>query len=207
VLLIQIDGTRRQIFIKFTDFSSLQDMLTKTNGPTVYKQESGEICTVRIEIAGMVTRRVGLANLPPQLSYNTIRTALDQYGEVQSIKEENWSRKYRYAVTNGVNIVTMQLTKHIPSYIIIADCRSSNTYDGQPQNCYGCGDTEYMYRVCPKRRGVKTPSKTPAGTTWAQTENATASTPGTTYNTLFKADPVRTSTQQMHSDNVETETS
>ena len=208
VLNIQIDRTLRLVFNKFTDFSYVKDILTKTNGITVrvYKHESGEVSTVRSEIARMGTRRVRVANLLPDLSYNTIRTALNQYGEVQSIQEEKWSRKYRYAVANGVKMVTMQLTKHIPSYIIIASYRALTSYDGQPQTCYGCGDTEHMYHVCPKHSGVKIPPETPAGTTWAHIVNPTASTPGTSYNTLSNADSVRTSTQQMNSDNVEIET-
>ena len=34
VLMIQIDGTRWQGFIKFTDFHFLQDILNATNGET-----------------------------------------------------------------------------------------------------------------------------------------------------------------------------
>ena len=37
VITIQIDGTRPQVFIKFTDVSYVQDILHKTNGTTVYK--------------------------------------------------------------------------------------------------------------------------------------------------------------------------
>lgn len=41
VLIIKIEGNRRHVFVKFTDFSFTQDILTMTNGTGVYKHESG----------------------------------------------------------------------------------------------------------------------------------------------------------------------
>jgi hypothetical protein len=113
VLTIQIDGTRRQVYIKFKDFHFVQDILDAIKGETVYKLATGEISPVRLMIAGMGLRRIRLANLPPELSNNTIRTALSKYGEVQSIQDENWAKHYRYTVSNGVRIVMMTLNKHI----------------------------------------------------------------------------------------------
>jgi hypothetical protein len=64
VVIIQIDGTRRQVFIKFTDLHFVQDIQNATNGETVYKHSTGEIYPVRLMFAGMGTRRIRLANLP-----------------------------------------------------------------------------------------------------------------------------------------------
>jgi hypothetical protein len=110
VLMIQIYGPRRQVFIKFTDPTYVQDILHATNGITEYKHLTGEIFPVRLELAGMGTRCIRLGNLPPEISSSAIRTALTPYGEIQSIHEENWSTNYRYAVSNGISIVTMTLT-------------------------------------------------------------------------------------------------
>jgi hypothetical protein len=71
---------------------------------------SGDISSVRLELAGMGTRRFRLANLPPEISSATIRSVLSPYGEIKLILEENWSKHYRYAVSNGIRIVTMTLT-------------------------------------------------------------------------------------------------
>jgi hypothetical protein len=46
----------------------------------------------------------------------------------------------------------MSLNKHLPSDMNIAGFRALITYEGQPQTCYGCGQTDHMYQMCPKRR-------------------------------------------------------
>jgi hypothetical protein len=167
VLLIQIDGLRRQVFIKFTDPSYVHDILHVTHGTTVYKHTSGKISTVRLEIAGLGTHRIRLTNLPPEVPSTAISTALAPYGEIQSIHDETWSKHYRYVVPNGVRIVTMTLTKHIPSHVTIDGYRAITSYEGQPQTCFGCGDTDHMHHVCPKRRGAKISTATPNGSIWA----------------------------------------
>jgi hypothetical protein len=56
--MIQIDGTCRQVFIKFTDLHFVQDIPNATNGETVYKHTMGEISPVKLMIAGMGQRRI-----------------------------------------------------------------------------------------------------------------------------------------------------
>jgi len=41
-------------------------VLTPTTGQSEYKHDNGEISQVKIEVAGMGTRRVRLAGLPPE---------------------------------------------------------------------------------------------------------------------------------------------
>jgi len=80
--MVQIDGTRRQVYFKFTDSQYLQD-LTPTTGQSEYKHDSGEISQMKIEMAGMGTRRVRLANLPPETPDEAVRFAFSQYGEIK----------------------------------------------------------------------------------------------------------------------------
>ena len=91
----------------------------------------------------------------------SLRAILTLFGKVLAIKEEMWSRAFRYTVANGIRQVTMVLTQHITSHLIIAGHRMLLSYEGQPSTCYGCGDIGRMYQACPKRqrRG-----------TWASTE-------------------------------------
>jgi hypothetical protein len=161
--------TTPQVFIKFTYESYGHGILHVINWTTVYKHTSGEISTVRLEIAGLGTRRFRLTSLPPEIPSTAISIALVPYGEIQSIHDETWSKHYRYVVPNGVRIVTMTLTKHIPSHVTIAGYKVITSYEGQPQTGFGCGDTAHFHHVCPKRRGAKTSTATPAGSTWAHT--------------------------------------
>jgi hypothetical protein len=62
----------------------------------------------------------------------------------------------------------MTFNKHLPSRVTIAGYRALISYEGQPQTCYGCGETDHMYQVCPKRRGVKPLVTAPTDPIWAQ---------------------------------------
>lgn len=70
---VQIDGPRRHVYIKFVDSNRKQNVLQTTNGQAEYRQDTGEISTVRIEVAGMGTRRVRIANLPPEVPGNIVQ--------------------------------------------------------------------------------------------------------------------------------------
>ena len=116
--------------------------------------------------------------LPPEVTAGTIRVALSQHEEIQSLHDETWSNAYRYAVANGNKLVVIALTKHIPSHITIAGYRVLTSYECQPKTCYGCGDKGHMYQVCPKRRGTNIISPIPTGATWAHiTANGTHTRP------------------------------
>jgi len=54
-----------------------------------------------------------MANISPEIPDKTIKIGLNRYGEVKEVKEENWSRAYRYPVANGIRIATIRLSQHI----------------------------------------------------------------------------------------------
>lgn len=64
VKMVHIDGPRRQVYIKFADFLSLQLVLHSSNGQSEYNHDNGVISLAKIEMAGMGTRRVQIANVP-----------------------------------------------------------------------------------------------------------------------------------------------
>ena len=109
VRMIQIDGPRRRVYIKLNNEVRLQAVLHTTQGQLDYIHENGELSIVYIERAGMGVRRVRVANLPPELQDRLLRDVITRYGEVRAITEEQWSRRYRYPVHNGIRIVEIDL--------------------------------------------------------------------------------------------------
>jgi hypothetical protein len=82
----------------------MQTVFQDTRGTAEFRHDNGEIRQVQAETAGMGTRRIHIANLPPEIPDSVIRATLTKYGEVKDISEETWSRIYRYPVSNGVRI-------------------------------------------------------------------------------------------------------
>ena len=170
ICMIQLDGTRKQVYIKFNEQEDVLKLLRETGGAVEYKHQNGEISVVKLELAGLGTRRVRVANLPPELPHSIIRTAVEQYGVVQSITDEIWANHYRYKVATGARIVTMVLSKHLPSHLNMAGQRALITYEGQPQTCYGCGEMYHLYMECPKRRSLIRNRGTTTGPAWSRPE-------------------------------------
>jgi hypothetical protein len=128
---------------------------------------------VRLSATGMGFRRIRVANLPPEEHADVLRTALAPYGTVIDVVEEAWTRAYRYVVGSGVRYVTMTLTKHVPSYLIIQGTRVLLTYDGQPLTCYNCGDVGKRYNACQHRRSMRRDRGADAPTTYASVTSGT----------------------------------
>jgi hypothetical protein len=138
VRVIQIDGPRRRVYIKFVNNERMMEVLQPLQGQLAYHHKNGERSIVHVEIAGMGVRSVRIANLPPEIPDRVLRDVLSRYGEVKRITDEQWSRVYRYPVSNHVRVVEVGLQKHIPSQITIVGHRILISYEGQPITSYGC---------------------------------------------------------------------
>ena len=138
VSMIQIDGTKRQVYIKLIDNVYVEALLRETNGQAKYKHHNGVLSIVNIAMAGMGTKRVRIANLPPEVQEHATQTALTPFGTVLAVIEEMWQKMYK--VPNGVREVTITLTQHILSQLTVDRHMALLSYEAQPGTCYGCGD-------------------------------------------------------------------
>jgi ribosomal protein S24E len=125
VLVIQIDRQQSKVYIKLTDHQVVVKLLQDMSGQFECKHSNGEITHVLFSEAGMGYRRVRVANLPPEEPENVLRAALAPYGKVLDIKEQAWTKTYMYVVASGIRQVTMTLTKHVPSNLMIKELGDS----------------------------------------------------------------------------------
>jgi hypothetical protein len=130
VAMIQIDGKKRQVYIKLIDEKCVLSLLRSTDGQAEYKHHTGELSIVNITVAGMGTKSVRVANLPPEVPDDALRTALTPFGTAMAIQEKMWSKTYRYAVANGIRQVTIMLSQHIPSHLTVSGNRVLLSYEG-----------------------------------------------------------------------------
>ena len=89
-MIIQIGGTRRQIYIKFRDPQRMQAILTATQGQENFRHDKGEISKVRIEAVGLDMRSVKVANVLPKVTDRTLKMVLGAYGEIRDIQTITW---------------------------------------------------------------------------------------------------------------------
>jgi hypothetical protein len=129
---LQVEGPKRQVFIKVNKNTLVDEILNLTQGEASYEHETGEISKVTTSHAGLGKRIVRVANLPPELKNEDIRHYMTKYGTIHTIQDEKWARNYRYTVNNGVRLIHMELNAHVPSHIHIKGHRALVTYTGQP---------------------------------------------------------------------------
>lgn len=128
------------------------DIISRITGMASYAHVNREISHGSIVLAGLETLRVRTASLPPALTNGMIRLTVSKYGVVQEIRNETCSQLYRYQVSNRIRIVTVHLTKYVPSHIYIAGQRARFSYIGQPATCYSCNATDHLLQHCHRQR-------------------------------------------------------
>jgi len=86
VAMVQVNGPRRQVYIKFREYKKMREILMATNGHGELRHTNGEISKVRREAAGLGIRRVRIANLPTDVPDRVIRMGLGTYREVKEVQ-------------------------------------------------------------------------------------------------------------------------
>jgi len=142
---IQIDGPRRRVYVKFVSAEKRQSTFQNIQGQQEYKHDNGEISIVTVELAGLGLRHVRVTNLPLEIEDSVLHDTVSKYDDVKGIKEEQWSRTYRYSVSNGIRIVEVSLRTHVSSHMIIAGHRVLITYEGQATTCYNSNEQGHHF--------------------------------------------------------------
>jgi hypothetical protein len=66
--MVQIEGPKRQVYVKFKEKGWMEDVLLTTRGQVDYKHTNGEIFHFRMSSAVLWLQRVRIANQPPEVS-------------------------------------------------------------------------------------------------------------------------------------------
>jgi hypothetical protein len=167
LLVLQIDGAHRNVYLKFVTMEKMYSVLQKTGGKVDYVHESGELPTVTIDVVGMGVHKVRIANLLPDLA---VRVVLSNYGEIRGVSAEKLATSYRLSIPNGIRVVQLLMKKHIPSSLMILGQGVMISYECQPITC---GEEGHLYHQCQHRRSRAAQATMEHAATWAETAAGT----------------------------------
>jgi hypothetical protein len=86
--MIQVDGPRRRVYIKFISEECMQFVLQDSKGLPEFRHDNVELSQVIIGLAGMGTKKIRIARLPLEVTENMIRDSLTKYSEVKNKRDE-----------------------------------------------------------------------------------------------------------------------
>lgn len=90
---------------------------------------------------------VRILDLPPAVPNAVVAEHMQQYGKVKSVARELW-KKFFPGVPNGVRVVRIELAKHVPSFIQIANHVTTVTYRSQIATCRHCQRKAHPKKKC-----------------------------------------------------------
>jgi hypothetical protein len=147
VITIPIDVLKRQLYIKFQTEQKVADIISRTNGLATYVFVNGETSQVSISPAGLRSRTVRVANLPPELANDTMRKAASKYVVVQNTWNKMWSNEQW---GQGREDATNQA--HAASQLgYIAGHRALISYTSQTSTRYTCNATDHLSQHCSRQ--------------------------------------------------------
>ncbi|KAJ4451297.1 hypothetical protein ANN_02758 [Periplaneta americana] len=150
--MLQLNTQEKSLYIKVISPTIYEKLIHKHEGTTDFKYNNGEQTQVKVSKADVPSVTVRVFHLPPEVPSSLIQTALNTYGVVHSVRQEQWSTAYPFPVNNGVRAVKMEIKKHIPGSISIAGYNAHITYVGQPILCYVCHEPNHKKEDCPQRK-------------------------------------------------------
>lgn len=166
VIGIHFSITGNVVYIKMTSEEVCADVVRQHAQGHKFKHSDGHIGDVMVDHAGFGLRTIRVFELPFEVPQDVVVEAFRPYGKVVGHLAEKWQTFTTYQVLNGVRQIKIELSKHVPSYLMIGGVRAIIMYDGQPRTCSGCGQEGHVRSDCLRRRllQVTTGDAAPAAT-------------------------------------------
>ena len=90
--MIQIDGFKRNVYIKFTEEEDMNNVLQATGGHMDFKHDNGEITQKIIEIAEMGLKMLGLPSCRQRRRNTTLEIAYQSMEKLGVLGMKCWHR-------------------------------------------------------------------------------------------------------------------
>lgn len=156
VLGLQLEsGNGRRFFVKLSSAALCDRVVSAQSGLYSFTHGDGSSHGVKVRHAsGLGTQLVRVFDLPMELDNKVIAESLKPYGKVKGLKIEVWaSADLPFKVPNGVRQVTIELDRHIPSYVHVPKHgKVLMKYTDQPQTCSICDSPKHFRLTCPNKR-------------------------------------------------------
>lgn len=145
--------------LKFHSTHEFESFLNKYGGLSYYDGLSEETLEVMIcdpSLPGKLVRISNFSTNPERLPIVTAK--LSEFGTVLEIRQERFKSTKDldyYEVYNGLITARMNLTKEIPSYVMIEDQKVLVCYPGQIITCWVCNNPGHLRSSCPKKKKTR----------------------------------------------------
>ena len=147
---LQQETRRRVMSLTLSSAELCERVLLLDDGELKFTYLNGFSTDVSLRHAGLNGLAVRINDLPYGMPHAAVVEALKQFGEpIGDMNFDCWIRDgKRTAISNGVRVVRMNLSMHVPSYLTVAGFRAAVFYAGQPKTCARCGSTGHLVKFC-----------------------------------------------------------
>jgi len=151
------DSQSRVVRIKFSSGAIFDSFMEKHAGAFRYDLEDKEI-TVSVKDPNFKETFVRIGDVPFEIHLDCIKTALQQFGTVLSIRRDKYKKGPEngyYECFNGWITAKIAKSKDIPSYLKIGESQAFVKYPGQPETCRACNVIGHKANVCPAMKAAR----------------------------------------------------
>ncbi|XP_062706796.1 uncharacterized protein LOC134287817 [Aedes albopictus] len=135
----------RSLFIKFVSPDAMKQSLEKNVEPRAFVYTSGKSVDVRMLPAGVDMRYVGVFDLPPEITDESLATVLQEFGKIERVVRE------KFPAELGLDHLSTGV-RGIHSSIDVLGWKGNVFYDGLRDTCFLCHALGYRKDSCPQKK-------------------------------------------------------